>query len=53
MTPTLYRGVPAARGTITNWRTTDADIDRTWDAMLRALSRIGAHACQGSSAVGP
>jgi glutamate/tyrosine decarboxylase-like PLP-dependent enzyme len=53
MTPTLYRGVPAARGTITNWRTTEADIDRTWDAMLRALSRVGAPALLHSSAVGP
>lgn len=42
MTPTVYEGVPAARGAITNWRTTEADVDRTWDAMLRSVSRIGA-----------
>lgn len=44
LTPTVYDGVPAARGSITNWRTTEADVDRTWEAMLRSVSGIHAGA---------
>jgi glutamate/tyrosine decarboxylase-like PLP-dependent enzyme len=41
LTPTVFEGVPAARGAITNWRTTEADVDRTWEAMIRCVSRVG------------
>ncbi len=38
LSPTTYAGVPAARGSITNWRTTRADVARAWAAMEAALS---------------
>lgn len=37
MTPTTYQGVPAVRISVTNWRTTQDDADRTWRAMEQAL----------------
>ena len=36
LTPTTHRGTPAARVSVTNWRTTRADMDRTWAAMRTA-----------------
>jgi glutamate/tyrosine decarboxylase-like PLP-dependent enzyme len=35
LTPTIYQGVPAARVSVTNWRTRTQDMERTWEAMLR------------------
>ncbi|MEO0804500.1 MAG: aminotransferase class I/II-fold pyridoxal phosphate-dependent enzyme [Cyanobacteria bacterium J06642_2] len=37
LTPTTYRGIPAMRVSITNWRTGDRDIDIAWQAMQDAL----------------
>ncbi|MGD2114365.1 MAG: pyridoxal-dependent decarboxylase, partial [Acidobacteriota bacterium] len=37
LTPTVYRGVPAARISVTNWRTRAEDVKRTWDAMCDCL----------------
>jgi glutamate/tyrosine decarboxylase-like PLP-dependent enzyme len=36
LTGTTYRGVPAARVSITNWRTDEGDMEATWAAMIRA-----------------
>jgi glutamate/tyrosine decarboxylase-like PLP-dependent enzyme len=33
MTPTLYKGVPAIRAAISNWQTTQADMEICWQAM--------------------
>lgn len=38
LTPTTYRGVPAARVSITSWRTELADIERAWRAMQDAAA---------------
>jgi glutamate/tyrosine decarboxylase-like PLP-dependent enzyme len=38
LTPTILRNVPAARVSITNWRTDQGDIERTWAAMQAAAS---------------
>lgn len=37
LTPTVYHGVPAARVSITNWRTGLEDVERAWKAMERAV----------------
>lgn len=34
LTPTVYKELPAIRVSITNWRTTQADVDLAWNAML-------------------
>ncbi|MDY7093204.1 MAG: pyridoxal-dependent decarboxylase [Acidobacteriota bacterium] len=41
LTGTTYRGVPAARVSITNWRTEEADLEATWTAMLQAAQDSG------------
>jgi glutamate/tyrosine decarboxylase-like PLP-dependent enzyme len=38
LTPTSFRGVPAARSSISNWRTDQEDIERTWKAMQEAVA---------------
>jgi hypothetical protein len=35
---TLWRGAPAMRISISGWRTTEADVDRSADAILSAVS---------------
>ena len=35
LTPTVYKGLPAIRASITNWRTTQKDIEIAWGAMLK------------------
>ena len=36
--PTVWRGVPAVRFSVSSWRTTVADVDRTADAVATALA---------------
>lgn len=38
LTPTTYAGVSGARVSVTNWRTRQEDIERTWDAMQQAAA---------------
>jgi hypothetical protein len=38
LTPTSFRGVPAARISISNWRTDQEDIEQTWKAMQEAVA---------------
>ena len=38
LTPTLYQNTPAIRISVTNWRTTPADLDHAWQGMLSALA---------------
>lgn len=40
LTPTTYRGIPAARVSITNWRTELEDVERAWGAMERCKTGI-------------
>ena len=35
LTPTIYQGMPAVRASITNWRTSQADVELAWQAMRR------------------
>jgi hypothetical protein len=39
MGSTTWQGQTAIRVSISNWSTTEADVDRTADAMLRAAAR--------------
>jgi glutamate/tyrosine decarboxylase-like PLP-dependent enzyme len=39
LTPTAFRGVAAARVSISNWRTGQEDMERTWEALQKALPR--------------
>ena len=36
LTPTMYKGTPAIRVSVTNWRTTEADIEIAWHALQKA-----------------
>ncbi|MFD9734608.1 pyridoxal phosphate-dependent decarboxylase family protein [Umezawaea sp. NPDC059074] len=36
VTPTVLRGVPALRAAFSNWRTTEADVDRVYEAIVAA-----------------
>jgi glutamate/tyrosine decarboxylase-like PLP-dependent enzyme len=36
LTPTTYKGIPAARVSVTNWRTEPGDMDALWEAMEAA-----------------
>jgi glutamate/tyrosine decarboxylase-like PLP-dependent enzyme len=40
--PTVWHGVRAIRISICNWSTTEADIDRSADAILKILDRVSA-----------
>ncbi len=41
LTPTLYQEIPAIRVSITNWRTTQEDVETAWNAMQReAINQI-------------
>ena len=37
MTPTQYKGVPAIRAAISNWQTTQADMEIAWQAMNESI----------------
>jgi glutamate/tyrosine decarboxylase-like PLP-dependent enzyme len=39
LTPTVYKGIPAIRVSITNWRTTQADVELAWKAMLKESAK--------------
>ncbi|GAA2858234.1 pyridoxal-dependent decarboxylase [Streptosporangium fragile] len=39
LTPTVYAGVPALRAAFSNWRTTEADVDRVAKALRAAAPR--------------
>lgn len=43
ITPTDLRGVPALRAALSNWRTTDADVDRMCAAILAACRDNAGH----------
>jgi glutamate/tyrosine decarboxylase-like PLP-dependent enzyme len=36
LTPTVYKEIPAIRASITNWRTTQEDVELAWKAILQA-----------------
>ena len=38
LTPTTVDGTPGMRAAVCNWRTTDDDVDRTWDALVRCAA---------------
>lgn len=38
MTPTTYDGTPGIRAAFCNWRTTAADVDRAWNALVRCAA---------------
>ncbi|WP_328401904.1 pyridoxal phosphate-dependent decarboxylase family protein [Nocardia sp. NBC_00403] len=40
VTPTVYDGQPGLRAAVSNWRTTDSDIDRVCDAITAAARRL-------------
>jgi glutamate/tyrosine decarboxylase-like PLP-dependent enzyme len=40
--PTVWRGIRAVRISICNWSTTEADIDRSAEAILAAIDRVSA-----------
>ncbi|MEV0296154.1 hypothetical protein [Nocardia sp. NPDC050710] len=40
VTPTVYDGTPALRAAFSNWRTTDADVDRVYAAITAALDAL-------------
>lgn len=39
MTPTTYNGRPAIRAAISNWRTTEGDLDIAWQAMRECMQQ--------------
>lgn len=40
VTPTVYAGGPAVRAAFSNWRTTDADVDRAAEAIIAAARAL-------------
>ncbi|KJS54017.1 amino acid decarboxylase [Streptomyces rubellomurinus subsp. indigoferus] len=40
LTPTRYAGLPALRAAFSNWRTTEADVRRTADALAAAVRKL-------------
>jgi hypothetical protein len=41
MSGTVWDGSPAMRISVTNWRTGEADVDRTVEALVRAARAAG------------
>jgi glutamate/tyrosine decarboxylase-like PLP-dependent enzyme len=37
LTPTVYNDIPAIRVSISNWRTTQEDVETAWQAMRREI----------------
>ena len=37
LTPTVYNDIPAIRVSISNWRTTQEDVEIAWQAMRREI----------------
>lgn len=42
LTPTVYKGVAAMRISITNWRTTEKDVEKAWQALRQGVARLNA-----------
>jgi glutamate/tyrosine decarboxylase-like PLP-dependent enzyme len=42
LTPTVFKGIPAMRVSVTNWRTTQADIEVAWVAIQQTAKRTHA-----------
>jgi glutamate/tyrosine decarboxylase-like PLP-dependent enzyme len=42
MTPSTWHGQAVLRISVSNWRTTDEDVDRTLDAVRRVLADVRA-----------
>ncbi len=42
VTPTRYAGRPALRAAFSNWRTTEADVRRTAEALAQAVRKLTA-----------
>ncbi|MCS7478176.1 pyridoxal phosphate-dependent decarboxylase family protein [Umezawaea endophytica] len=40
LTPTVYQGVPALRAAFSNWRTTPADVERVYRAIVEAAGSV-------------
>ena len=40
MTPSVWRGRAVLRISVSNWRTSPADVDRTLDAVRRVLAEV-------------
>lgn len=40
LTPTVYNGAAAMRISITNWRTTERELELAWQALLRAAAKM-------------
>lgn len=40
LSATVYKGVPAIRAALTNWRTERTDIDIAWEALLETISTL-------------
>lgn len=38
LTPTVYRQTPGIRAALSNWRTTEADVEIAWQAMVECLA---------------
>jgi glutamate/tyrosine decarboxylase-like PLP-dependent enzyme len=38
MTRTVYAGTPAIRAAFCNWRTTERDVERAWEALVRCVA---------------
>jgi glutamate/tyrosine decarboxylase-like PLP-dependent enzyme len=41
LTPTTYKGIPALRLSVTNWRTTQKDVEIAWQALWEAARALG------------
>ena len=37
LTPTVFKGIPAIRAAISNWRTLPEDVEIAWQAMVECL----------------
>jgi hypothetical protein len=42
MTPSVWQGQAVLRISVSNWRTTEADVDRSLDAVRRVLEAVRA-----------
>ncbi|MBA3529601.1 MAG: aspartate aminotransferase family protein, partial [Propionibacteriaceae bacterium] len=47
MTPSQWHGVAVLRISVSNWRTTDEDVDRTLDAVRRVVTQVRAVSLAG------
>jgi glutamate/tyrosine decarboxylase-like PLP-dependent enzyme len=40
LTPTVYRGTPAMRAAISNWRTTEIDLEIAWETLTETIDQF-------------